>query len=163
MPNRKDLKNFIPLSLICLGVLCLIYGAVLGDVQVGLFLIIPFILVSGPIAGLAILFIFLGFVLYPYFAVDRIVSTTIIPESHIGPNVDNPTGTADGSIPSCDPSSTTEGGLHPSTAQKKPARGGGLVFIGPIPIIFGDKESMKYLLPFSILILILMIIATFLF
>jgi len=45
-------------------------------------------------------------------------------------------------------------GIH---AQEK-SRGGGLIMIGPIPIIFGtDKESVKILLILSVVLMILVL------
>ncbi len=49
------------------------------------------------------------------------------------------------------------------TRTKGKAKGGGIVFIGPIPIIFGtDKESVKILLILAIILLALMIVFLFL-
>ena len=49
------------------------------------------------------------------------------------------------------------------TRTKGKANSGGIVFIGPIPIIFGtDKESVKILLILAIILLALMIVFLFL-
>jgi len=40
-------------------------------------------------------------------------------------------------------------------------RGGGVVIIGPIPVIFGtDKESVKFILVLSIILVVLLLILT---
>jgi len=40
-------------------------------------------------------------------------------------------------------------------------RGGGVVIIGPIPIIFGtDKESVKFILVLSIILIVLLLVLT---
>jgi uncharacterized protein (TIGR00304 family) len=46
-----------------------------------------------------------------------------------------------------------------TTPLKKKARGGGIVMIGPIPIIFGtDKETMKLLILLAIVLMIFAVI-----
>lgn len=135
----------------------------MGDVQVGLFFIVPFVIVSGPLAGLAIVFIFLGFATYPLLTFDRVVAYHPHPDSRTIHTSENSPGQPDqsartGERPSDSPAN------DPSSERflNKRSRGGGLIFIGPIPIVFGDKQSMKYLLPISIIILLLMIAAMFL-
>ena len=58
----------------------------------------------------------------------------------------------------------TEGsGRRVRGGTSKKVRGGGIIFIGPIPIVFGDSVSMRYLVPAALIILILMIIAALYF
>ena len=51
--------------------------------------------------------------------------------------------------------------LFKALRQKGRVRGGGVVMIGPFPIVFGtDKESVKMLLLLSIVLIVLVLILT---
>jgi len=123
------------------GLSLIIIGAVQGSATGGIFLIVPFLMVSGPLAGLGVLLIFLSLILFQFGLIERAVEDIAGPEI-IG---ERPPFTAG-----------EESGPEP---VKRSFRGGGIIFIGPIPIVFGDRGSMRYLLPIAILILILMVIA----
>ena len=126
------------------GLIMIIVGAAQGSASGGIFFVVPFVVVSGPLAGVGVLLIFLSFVLFQFGLFERgvegITGTEII-------------GEQTGFIP--------ERAVEPEPV-KRSIRGGGIIFIGPIPIVFGDSGSMRYLLPIAILILILMVIAGFL-
>ena len=51
-----------------------------------------------------------------------------------------------------------------TTRGKGKVKGGGAVFVGPFPIVFGtDRESIKILLLLSVALIVLMLIVTVIF
>lgn len=53
--------------------------------------------------------------------------------------------------------------IFSSTKTKEKVKGGGIVFVGPFPIIFGtDKESVKLLMILAIILIAFMLVLLFL-
>ena len=131
--------NMISIIIFLVGFFLIILGSIQGDATGGIFFVVPFVMVSGPVATLGMLFIFLSLFLFQYGffkgTVDEIMEADI--PTAIGKNIPSENGRIKGSS----------------------VRGGGIIFLGPIPIVFGDGGSIRYLLPIALIILLLMIIA----
>jgi uncharacterized protein (TIGR00304 family) len=114
--------------IIGLGLLC--YGFLLGEVSIGLIVFFPFISANGIVGFIGILFIMFSlFILffYPLFFVNNWYQLQKDKGNFFSKDF-NP--------------------------QKK-VQSGGILFLGPIPIIFGsNKKITKYMIVLSIIILI---------
>lgn len=185
------LRTLASISFIA-GIILIVAGMFTGDTSAGLFLIVPFVTVSGPLAGLGILFVFAGIILYHFSYYN---DGTLILERGEGEmngdvdgdgwkrkmnggvdgkrgtgELDEVQGTEDRMNTKCsirkhsmrDAQVKGEGTKVRGGTSKK-VRGGGIIFIGPIPIVFGDSVSMRYLVPAALVILLLMIIAAMYF
>ena len=113
--------------------LCFIFGAIFfllginaGDVEVGFFLIFPFLIGSGPYAVFVFFFVFLTIVLFMFGLATRKSDDTSFDENAY------------------------------ETHHKKSIKGGGVILIGPIPIVFGSSQKIAILM---ILLSIILIIA----
>jgi len=129
------------LALACLigGVALLAYGASVGQGQVYLVFIVPVFTGSGPIPFAGIALIMLGFVL-------GFLSLARMPLA------------AEGPAPPAEPSPTAS--APPTTPAK---RFGGVVFLGPFPVVFGsDKTMSKYMLVLAVVMTVLLLAFFFL-
>jgi len=133
----------LSLLVIFAGIALLFYAVAIGEANASLFLIFPVIYGSGVYSLLAILLIMIGMILL-FFAPFQSVR-----EAH----------RAEGRY-------DEEYGIYEEPRdlslqdEKKKVNYGGVVFIGPIPIVFGSDKSMARL---SVLIAILMLVAFLLF
>jgi len=135
------MRRLSTLALACLvgGVALLTYGASVGQGQVYLVFIVPVFTGSGPIPFAGIALIMLGFVL-------GFLSLARIPLA------------AEGPAPPAEPSPTASA---PPTAPAK--RFGGVVFLGPFPVVFGsDKTMSKYMLVLAVAMTVLLLAFFFL-
>ena len=105
-----------------------------GDVRGGFFIIFPFVIGSGFYAALGALLIFLSFVLFAFGMVERVKEEAT---DYTGiPNEEEFTG--------------------------KKIEGGGIVFIGPFPIIFGTSlKTVQILIIITIILMILSMLFIF--
>ena len=95
------------------GIICFVAGVLNGEAEVGFVLIFPFIIGSGLLSLLGVLLLFFGMLLYiGGFFHDNLRDHTV---------VDNEIS-------------------HESSKPK--LRGGGVILIGPLPIIFGTSWKM---------------------
>jgi len=114
------------------GIALLILAIMLDEAELGLLLIFPFIAAEGPIAVFAIVLLFLG--IFAYFARFFIQST-------------------DAAISGYE----DRGGATPESPKK--SKFGGVVLIGPLPIVFGsDKNVAKNM----VILAIILVVALFL-
>ena len=125
---------FIPLILFFFGVILLGYGIMIGEVTVGLAVFIPFIISRGFFGFLGITFLFLSmlslFFIFPKLSWDQYQQNI--------------------------PSEYEHEGFKSSSERK--INGGGVIFLGPIPIVFGsNKKIARYMILTSIIILIIML------
>jgi uncharacterized protein (TIGR00304 family) len=111
--ERGKWLRAIGLALIVSGLLALVLAVVLGEADVVLFVIIPVIYGGGPLGALAILVIFAGVV------VLFLSYAAAPPVAEDGPADDRPEG----------------------SGTKREF--GGVVLIGPIPIVFGSARSLR--------------------
>ena len=129
------------LALACIlgGGALVAYGAALGQGQVYLVFIVPVFTGSGPIPFAGIALIMLGFVL-------GFLSLARMPLA------------ADGLAPPAEPVTSA------STPLAAPAkRFGGVVFLGPFPVVFGsDKTMSKYMLVLAVAMTVLLLAFFFL-
>jgi len=133
---KKMNKLFlIPLSLFFLGCVFVGYGIVIGEVSVGFAVFIPFIISTGLFGFFGIICIFLSMLSF-FLVVSALSSNQYFQQSER------------------DYESRT---IHHSSDKKINA--GGVIFIGPIPIIFGSNQKItRYMIIASIIILILIIL-----
>lgn len=158
---QKEL--IVPLCTIVAGLILIIFGVASGEAAFGLLLIVPFVIVSGPIPGLGVLLVFAGIFMFQFRRADVITSGQRMGEFGDGwRERDGNWGRE----------RTGDHIGYGRTRQRKPVdvgsgvvqkkrKGGGIIFIGPIPIIFGDSESIRYLVPIGIALLLLLILVNF--
>ncbi|MEF8848805.1 MAG: DUF131 domain-containing protein [Candidatus Thermoplasmatota archaeon] len=113
--------HFLSLIFLFLGIILTIFGIYIGEIDVGIIVIFPFIVGSGIYGFLGIGCIFLSIVLY---FLGFISSFSY--ENSFYEDVFEKRETPDG--------------------DKKSVHGGGIVFIGPIPIIVGSNWKIALIL-----------------
>jgi uncharacterized protein (TIGR00304 family) len=116
-----------------LGIIFLLLSSLQGDLRVGIFLIFPFVIGSGLYAILGLLFLILAFFLF----ILRFSPKTSISE---------PTTSSQDNI-----------------GQKPTMKGGGIVLLGPIPIIVGSSWKITLALILAAIVLILVVFFLFYF
>jgi uncharacterized protein (TIGR00304 family) len=127
------MNRFHILSLICLilGIIFFSLGFYSGDTEAGIFIIFPFISGSGVYLLLGFIFIFTAIILYSFGFMRNITS-------YDSDDVD------------------------PENPEKKPSmKVGGVVLIGPIPLVFGS--NWKIALALMVVAIILIIVSFFSF
>jgi len=116
-----------------LGIIFLLLSGLQGDLRVGIILIFPFVIGSGLYAILGLLFLILAFFLF----ILRFSPKTSISES------------------------TTSS--QDNIKQKPTMKGGGVVLLGPIPIIVGSSWKITLALILAAIVLILVVFFLFYF
>lgn len=131
------MKNLGLLALIAFagGVALVGYSVAVGESQVHLVLLFPVVTGGGAIGlvGIALVFLamFLGF-----FSFARLSPTS--PPAEVSPG---PTGTA--------------------TSTTPPAKFGGVVFVGPIPIVFGSSPTISKIMLAAAVVMTVLLLAFF--
>ncbi len=122
------------LSLTCfiLGVIAVAYGVSTGEVKIGVFFIIPFLIGSGFYAFMGFLLLFAAFFLFFLGGLKEIEETPPVIED----------------IPLEEP-------VYEKPEKKRFFEGGGVILIGPIPIVFGSNWKIAIALMFIAIIFIL--------
>jgi len=125
------------LSLICfiISIILFILGFLHGELQTGIFLIFPFISGSGVYAFTGFILIFIAMLLFVFGFSTDYKSYELSDESKINQKESQPT-------------------------KKMSFKGGGVVLIGPIPIVFGSNWKIAMLLMILTIILILIAFLT---
>ena len=128
------MNKFHFLSLFCLmaGIVFFGLGFLSGDVETGVFVVFPFLAGSGIYAFLGFIFIFIAFLLFMF-------GFTTYSESDEFP--------------------TNYNGYQPR--KKTSVKGGGVVLIGPIPIVFGSNWKIAIVLMIIAIIVILVAFFSF--
>jgi len=126
------MNRFHVASIFCItiGIIFFIIGFLKGEVEAGLIIIIPFISGSGIFAFLGFILIFLGVIIYLF-------SFNYYQNQYI--------------------EYLDKENLH-DRSNKKSIKGGGVILIGPIPIIFGSSKKIALIM---MIIAIILIIVTF--
>lgn len=125
---------FLPIIFFIFGLFFLVYGSLIGEVRVGIVVFIPFFMSNGPFGFLGIMCLF--FSLLSFFL--------IFPKLYLG------------SYHQAEDNYELKDS-HFSSTEK--LRTGGVIFLGPIPIIFGsNKRITRYMIIASIIILIVILI-----
>jgi uncharacterized protein (TIGR00304 family) len=116
------------------GILLLALGVMRGEVAAGIALFMPFLYGTGPFASLGVLLVFLGMLALFYAFIGGAVPAAAMEEE--------------------DEDESSQAGPFPKTAEKggeaappkhpaRPkARGGAVIMIGPLPIVFGSDRAM---------------------
>lgn len=125
---------FLPIIFFIFGLFFLVYGSLIGEVRVGIVVFIPFIMSNG-------LFGFLGIICLFFSMLSLFL---IFPKLYLG------------SYHQVEDNYELRKS-HFSSKEK--FRTGGVIFLGPIPIIFGsNKRITRYMIIASIIILIVILI-----
>jgi len=127
------MNKFHILSLLCLicGVVSFAFGIISGDIETGVVVVFPFLFGSGIFAFLGFIFVFIGILLFMF---------------------------GFGSI-SVNQDFEKMGDESFEPRKKTSVKGGGVVLIGPIPIVFGSNWKIAVLL--IVLAILLIIISLF--
>ena len=122
------------LSFVCfiIGIAFFVLGFLQGDIQTGIFVVFPFIAGTGVYAFAGFIFIFIALLLFIFGFSTRIES------DDLKINQENSQST-----------------------KKTFVKGGGVVLIGPIPIIFGSNWKIAVFLMILAIVLILVAFFTF--
>ena len=131
-------RLWIPVFVFLAGVACIIAAAATGEAEVQLFIIFPIISGSSLLFIVGVLLIVASFVLGFILAATTI--TEMEPVQPLPPKDTVRTG------------QTTEG-------PRRNTRYGGVVLIGPIPIIFGSDRKMAWIMLALAIILIVVVLA----
>ena len=125
------MNKYYTLSFLCfvLGIIFFFIGILAGDVEAGFVLIFPFLVGSGTYAVLGFLFMFIAIILF-IFGFARTARESI-------------------DLPFDEDTYDIK--------RKKSVKGGGVVLIGPIPIVFGTSWKIAVLLMIVAIILIITI------
>ena len=124
--------HFFSLVFLIIAIIFFIIGFLQGDVEGGIIIIFPFISGSGIFALIGIIFIFLAILFYFYGFVNLQQTHEKYPYEKDAP-----------------------------IERKTSVKGGGVVLVGPIPIVFGS--SWKIALVLMVLALIIIIVSLFAF
>ncbi|RLF41359.1 MAG: hypothetical protein DRN12_03400 [Thermoplasmata archaeon] len=131
------------ISLFCFisGIIAIAYGVSLGEVKVGIFFIIPFLIGSGFYAFIGFLLLFIAFLLFFLGGLKEIEEIERIEDI---------------------PISLEEPQVYEKPKKKRFFEGGGVVLIGPIPIIFGTNIRIT-LAAIIMAIIFILIVLSFLY
>ena len=128
---------WIPVSIFLAGVACIVVAAVSGDAQVQLFIIFPVV------SGNSLLFILGVLLIVASFILGFVLAVTSMTEAEPIPSLGSTSGST----------AQTDG-----MPQKK-TRFGGVVLIGPVPIIFGSDRKMAWIMLLVAIVLISVVLA----
>ena len=128
------LIRFVGPGILLTGLVALALAVARGEASVYLILIVPAVVGTGPLAFLGILLVFLGFFL-----------TFFLWTAGASPPAIDP-----GEIPAVTPQGTP-----------KPRRWGGVVFLGPIPLVFGsDPQMTRWMLILGAILFLALVLLT---
>ncbi len=119
------------------GIVVLAYALVIGQATVSLVLVFPIVTASGPWGFLGVLLIVTSFAVFfltwPF--ATEIRRGSVPPGSEVSPPV--------------------------ATSAARPRRWGGVVFLGPIPIVFGsDAKVARWMLLVGIVLFVALLVLT---
>jgi uncharacterized protein (TIGR00304 family) len=123
--------HFLSLFCFTFGIIFFILGFLQGDIQTGIFVIFPFVAGTGIYAFMGFIFIFFAMLLFISGFKNRIDSDEIKLDQE-----------------------------NYQTTKKTSIKGGGVVLIGPIPIVFGSNWKIAVFLMILAIILILVVYFT---
>lgn len=137
------------------GMLLLLLSVIRGEGTAGIALFIPFFYGTGPFASLGVLLIFLGMVALFYAFVRGAMSAALEDEESVPGVMEEKPQEAQAQASGGDiPASKTRTGSN--------IRGGAVIMIGPVPIVFGSDSSMArglMLLALALMIVSLIVLA----
>ena len=134
MPNRFTAASAI---LFVTGLALLVLSVMRGEGTAGIAVFIPFFVGSGPLSSLGVLCFFVGMVLL-FFGMARSAADAAEsdePENQGEPARPDGPAAKDGPKDPAPPTSPAQGTARP--------RFGGVVMIGPVPIIFGSDPGIS--------------------
>lgn len=116
-----------------LGIIFCIIGGLQGDFRIGIFLVFPFVIGSGLVPLVGLLFIIIAFFLF---------TLGLSPKTYLS-----------------EPTTSSQN----NEKQKPAMRGGGIALLGPIPIIVGSSWKITLALILAAIVLILLVFFLFYF
>lgn len=126
--------RFVGPGILLTGLVALALAVARGEASVYLILIVPAVVGTGPLAFLGILLVFLGFFLTFFL------------------------GTAAAPPPAIEPAEIPA--IAPQGSQKA-RRWGGVVFLGPIPLVFGsDPQMTRWMLILGAILFLALVLLT---
>jgi len=131
---KEQMRSLTAISVIAIasGFAMLALSVAAGDAEVGLFVIFPYVAAHGAVSALGVGLIFLGTLLF-FISIAS-------------------------SIASCRGKATIEKTEGAAPEARKERKIGGVVLIGPVPIIFGsDRDMARSMIVFAVILAILMI------
>jgi len=132
MSGKTILLKISSICLILISFVLFLVGVLLGDVELFLFLVFPIIKISGVFGVLSFLSFLSGLVLFFIYMAIR-----------------------SGDVNGFDPEERKEDkGPRKKTTPGASTRWGGVVFIGPVPLVFGDKGTRDAFPKWWVLLLI---------
>ena len=133
MINRYHLLSLV---FFILGVVFLALGVLSGEVETGVIVVFPFLVGSGLFAFLGFIFVFIGLLLFMF----GFIGATV------GINNGLQVGDKDENYPS---------------RKAASVKGGGVIFIGPIPIVFGSSwKIVVVMIVLAIILIVSIVLAT---
>ena len=123
--------HFLCLVFLVFGIVFFYLGFINGEVETGIFFIFPFISGSGIYSFLGFIFIILSIFLFIFGFTNYSLKEDIQPENY-----------------------------EPKTSRKTSIKGGGVVLVGPIPIVFASNWKIAAVL--MIIAIIIIVLAFFL-
>ena len=131
--------RFVGPGILLAGLVALAVAVARGEASVYLIFIVPAVVGTGPLAFLGILLVFLGFFLTFF------LWTAGAPPPTMGPPATDSTGIAE---------VTPQG-------TPKVRRWGGVVFLGPIPLVFGsDPQMTRWMLILGAILFLALVLLT---
>ena len=158
MDPSMSRSHHMPILVMIIGIILIGIGVLNGDASFGLFLIIPFVVVHGAIPALGILLFIIGVFLFQFQGVASWGKEEVQRTDGMNQPPNDETYPFPGALFPGD-------GGEPKVRQlsRRGKGASGIIFIGPIPIIFGDSESVNYLIPAAIVIFFLLIFIGYFF
>lgn len=147
--DRTTLRSLAALALLGGGGL-VAWAIALGQAEVGVFLVFPFLVGRGPVALAGLVLLFVGFTgLFSSFALGRRVPGGGR-DRWRGRRSDRDAGADHGRVETASPPEAGEAG----TGDRR-VEGGGVILIGPVPIVFGSDRRWATLAALGGLLLVL--------
>ena len=130
-----NLKRRIPVLLLLSGVLLLVFSVISGSTRVFMFLIFPVFSGSSPLFFVSVLLIIAGFLTAPLFFLGDLYEIA---------------------------SYEKNAAIMPEEKDNVKIRAGGVIFIGPIPVVIaGDRRTAFYTMIVGLVLLLFLLFLTF--
>jgi len=140
------------------GIALIAIGVYTGEASVGIFLIFPFVMGSGVFSAVGVLLI-IGAALVFIYDLSKSFGAEGGSWEFVGFDDEEAEEEEDG------PEGKDRGkgrGQGRKTARKGRIKGGGIVFIGPVPVVFGaDKKWTEYMMILAILLVVALCVVFF--
>ncbi len=152
--------KWIPVLLLITGLLLLVYSGIFGETELFFILIIPVISVKGFIGVIGTILLIIGFIsiflVRLHFSGNGLLDHTYHTKTEKKDRAINKN--SDFTL-----IRNSEEGVYRDRKDRAIFSGGGVIFIGPIPIIFGSDSRMGFWMVLLTVVITLIIIGIFLY